>query len=81
MKSSITYLHLLRYTQFFTQLDTGQLRWVIQHSREWEVQPGTFLVSDVLAEERVGYCPLHGLRQCTDADPAHAENLTARDRS
>lgn len=55
MKPSITYLHLLRHTPFFTQLDTGQLRWVIQHSREWEVLPGTLLVSDTLAEERAGY--------------------------
>lgn len=55
MKASITYLHLLRHTPFFTELDTDQLRWVIQHSREWEVQPGTPLVSDALASERAGY--------------------------
>ncbi|EPG2413603.1 hypothetical protein MBN93_003989 [Klebsiella pneumoniae] len=55
MKPSITYLHLLRHTPFFTELDTDQLRWVIQHSREWEVQPGTLLVSDALAGERAGY--------------------------
>lgn len=55
MKASITYLHLLRHTPFFTELDTDQLRWVIRHSREWEVQPGTLVVSDALASERAGY--------------------------
>jgi hypothetical protein len=44
MKASITYLHLLRKTPFFTSLDTVQLRWTIDHSREWEAQPGTVIV-------------------------------------
>jgi hypothetical protein len=44
MKPSITYLHLLRKTPFFTQLNTAQLRWTIDHSREWEAQPGTVVV-------------------------------------
>lgn len=45
MKASTTYLYLLRKTPFFTSLDTQQLRWTIEHSREWEVQAGTVLVS------------------------------------
>jgi hypothetical protein len=40
MKASTTYLYLLRKTPFFTALTTGQLRWVIDHSREWEAQAG-----------------------------------------
>ncbi len=40
MKPSVTYLHLLKHTPFFTGLTTGQLRWVIGHSHEWEAQPG-----------------------------------------
>jgi hypothetical protein len=55
MNASITYLHLLRHTPFFTELETEQLRWVIAHSKEWEVQPGTVLLSDALATERAGY--------------------------
>lgn len=43
MRPSITYLHLLRHTPFFTSLSTGQLQWVIDHSREWEVDEGTVL--------------------------------------
>jgi hypothetical protein len=38
MKLSITYLHLLRHTPFFTALTTEQLRWVIEHSQEWETE-------------------------------------------
>ncbi|MCW5655834.1 hypothetical protein [Hydrogenophaga sp.] len=41
MKPSVTYLHLLRHTPMFTQLDTFQLRWTIERSREWEARPGT----------------------------------------
>lgn len=44
MTPSITYLHLLRHTPFFTGLNTEQLRWVIDHSREWEAQPGAVIV-------------------------------------
>jgi hypothetical protein len=45
MKASTTYLYLLRKTPFFTALDTGQLRWTIDHSREWEAQPGTVVAT------------------------------------
>jgi hypothetical protein len=41
MKASTTYLYLLRKTPFFTSLNTQQLRWTIEHSREWEAQAGT----------------------------------------
>ncbi|KQV78529.1 hypothetical protein ASD15_22240 [Massilia sp. Root351] len=41
MKQSTTHLHLLRNTLFFTRLERSQLQWVIAHSTEWEVQPGT----------------------------------------
>jgi len=43
MRPSITYLHLLRHTPFFTSLSDQQLRWVIDHSREWEVDTGAVL--------------------------------------
>src|SRR5258708_6133621 len=41
MKASTTYLYLLRTTPFFASLDTRQLRWTIEHSREWEAEAGT----------------------------------------
>jgi hypothetical protein len=40
MKQSVTYLHLLKKTPFFTGLDKRQLQWVIDHSTEWEAQAG-----------------------------------------
>ena len=40
MQASVTYLHLLRKTPFFTRLTTAQLRYVIEHSTEWEVKAG-----------------------------------------
>ena len=43
MKPSITYLHLLRHTPFFTSLTTEQLRWVIDHSNEWETEAGAVI--------------------------------------
>ena len=46
MRPSITFLHLLRHTPFFTKLETDQLQWVIDHSREWEVKSGTTILSD-----------------------------------
>ncbi|HEY2604458.1 hypothetical protein P0D88_28680 [Paraburkholderia sp. RL18-103-BIB-C] len=41
MEPSVTYLHLLKHTPFFTSLTTEQLRWVIGHSHEWEALAGT----------------------------------------
>lgn len=41
MSASVTYLHLLAKTPFFTALSREQLQWVIDHSREWSVIPDT----------------------------------------
>jgi len=41
MQTSTTYLYLLRKTPFFTSLSKPQLRWVIDHSREWKAKPST----------------------------------------
>jgi hypothetical protein len=41
MQASVTYLHLLKHTPFFTSLTNAQLRWVIGHSHEWEARGGT----------------------------------------
>jgi hypothetical protein len=41
MEPSVTYLHLLKHTPFFTSLTSAQLRWVIAHSHEWEARAGT----------------------------------------
>lgn len=40
MRPSVTYLHLLRHTPFFTALDSTQQQWVINHSKEWQVNQG-----------------------------------------
>ena len=40
MKQSVTYLHLLKKTPFFSALDKDQLKWVIAHSTEWEARAG-----------------------------------------
>lgn len=45
MSPSVTYLHLLAKTPFFTSLSREQLQWVIDHSREWSVVPGAEIVS------------------------------------
>lgn len=55
MKPTVTYLYLLRHTPFFTELNTDQLRWVIQHSREWEVQAGQSIVSSDSTGDGTGY--------------------------
>lgn len=52
MKASTTYLYLLRKTPFFTSLNTGQLRWTIDHSREWEARAGTVIADCALADKR-----------------------------
>lgn len=43
MTPSITYLHLLKNTPFFTALSTAQLQWVIDHSREWAADKGAVI--------------------------------------
>lgn len=45
MRASVTYLHLLRHTPFFTALSTAQLQWVIDHSREWEADAGAVIAT------------------------------------
>ena len=51
MKASTTYLYLLRKTPFFTSLDTQQLRWTIDHSREWEAQSGAVIAECGAADD------------------------------
>ena len=41
MKPSVTYLHLLRHTPFFTALNDEQRRWAIDHSHEWSASVDT----------------------------------------
>ncbi|HWW04677.1 cyclic nucleotide-binding domain-containing protein [Collimonas sp.] len=43
MKPSITYLHLLAKTPFFTGLNRKQLQWVIDHSKEWQAAKGNLI--------------------------------------
>jgi len=43
MKPSITYVHLLAHTPFFTALSADQLRWVIDYPREGIPKPGQSL--------------------------------------
>ena len=46
MTPSVTYLHLLAKTPFYTALTNEQLQWVIDHSREWVVVPGAEIASN-----------------------------------
>jgi hypothetical protein len=45
MSPSVTYVHLLRHTPFFTELNSEQLKWVTRHSREWDAPAGTVIAS------------------------------------
>lgn len=45
-----TYLRLLKNTPFFTALTRPQLKWIIDHSREWEVRAGTVVASCATGE-------------------------------
>jgi hypothetical protein len=45
MSPSVTYVYLLRHTPFFAELNDEQLKWVTQHSREWEAPKGTVIDS------------------------------------
>lgn len=49
MSASTTYLHLLAKTPFFAALSRDQLQWVIDHSREWSVAPGTEITGSARA--------------------------------
>ena len=55
MKASTTYSYLLRKTPFFTSLDKQQLRWTIEHSREWEAQAGTVVAHCVQGQQEDHY--------------------------
>ncbi len=48
---SVTYLHLLAKTPFFTALDNAQLQWTIDHSREWAVEKGSEISSSALGPD------------------------------
>jgi hypothetical protein len=45
MSPSVTYVHLLRHTPFFTELNDEQLKWVTRRSREWDAPAGTVIDS------------------------------------
>jgi hypothetical protein len=45
MKASTTYLHLLAKVPMFRGMSSEQLQWVIDHSREWSVEPGAEVAS------------------------------------
>jgi hypothetical protein len=53
MKKSVTYLHLLKSTPFFTELDPRQLKWVIDHSTEWEAHAGTEVSNRMKASDYI----------------------------
>jgi hypothetical protein len=53
MKKSVTYPHLLKKTPFFTALDKSQLKWVIEHSTEWEAQAGMEVSNRLDANEHI----------------------------
>jgi len=56
MRPSITYLHLLQHTPFFTALSKAQLQWVIDHSQEWEADTGAVIANcDGAAESNAPY--------------------------
>ena len=42
MRASVTYLNLLAKVPMFRGMSNEQLQWVIDHSREWVVEPGAF---------------------------------------
>lgn len=45
MRASVTYLHLLAKVPMFRGMSNEQLQWVIDHSREWSVEPGAEIAS------------------------------------
>ncbi|WP_394183708.1 hypothetical protein [Marinomonas posidonica] len=51
MRPSVTYLHLLRHTPFFTVLNTSQQQWVINHSKEWQVNQGGVIATASSAKD------------------------------
>jgi len=55
MKAVATYIFLLRNAPFFSRLSTSQLRWVVQHSKEWKVSKGSVIEVCVPATVPVTY--------------------------
>ncbi|CAH2788814.1 MAG: FIG00465890: hypothetical protein [uncultured Paraburkholderia sp.] len=53
MQASVTSLHLLKHTPFFTSLTADQLRWASAHSQKWKAQ------ADALITQRES-APVHG---------------------
>ncbi|MEL0638531.1 hypothetical protein V6259_17410 [Marinomonas sp. TI.3.20] len=51
IRSSVTYLYLLRHTPFFTSLKKEELRWVIKHSKEWSVEQGGVVATNSSAPD------------------------------
>ncbi|HEY0121186.1 MAG TPA: hypothetical protein VGC14_05390 [Rhizobium sp.] len=43
MIPTVTHLHLLQHTPFFTDLNRPQLQWVIDHSYEWQAAAGVIV--------------------------------------
>lgn len=60
MRASVTWLHLLRHTPFFTELSTPQLQWVIDHSREWEADAGAVIATDASSAAHDNWILLDG---------------------
>ncbi|QTG16981.1 hypothetical protein G6M86_27160 (plasmid) [Agrobacterium tumefaciens] len=53
MTASVALPHLLANVPFFRELSKEQVQWVIDHSREWAVAPGTEIASDVRGGDAV----------------------------
>lgn len=52
MRASVTYLNLLAKVPMFRGMSNEQLQWVIDHSREWAVEPGAEVVSSTRGADR-----------------------------
>ncbi|RYF80608.1 MAG: hypothetical protein EOO29_13325 [Comamonadaceae bacterium] len=52
MRASVTYLHLLAKVPMFRGMTNEQLQWVIDHSREWAVEPGAEVASSTRGADR-----------------------------
>lgn len=52
MRASVTYLNLLAKVPMFRGMSNEQLQWVIDHSREWVVEPGAEVASSTRGADR-----------------------------
>lgn len=59
MRASVTYLNLLAKVPMFRGMSNEQLQWVIDHSREWVVEPGAEVASSTRGADRF-WTPLDG---------------------